>query len=102
MHWSLPSRERGLKYLNTILSGDGEKSLPSRERGLKLIIMERKNIENGVAPLAGAWIEIFKTGGFTYNNPSLPSRERGLKLIKGLEVADKAIVAPLAGAWIEI
>ncbi len=55
---SLPSRERGLK------SGRGgtrrvqKRSLPSRERGLKLDCAAEQRERSGVAPLAGAWIEI--------------------------------------------
>ena len=33
-------------------------SLPSRERGLKFDEMEGGYSQNGVAPFAGAWIEI--------------------------------------------
>ena len=55
-------------------------SLPSRERGLKFIKEDDKVFYTGVAPFAGAWIEIFK------------------------KVVDKWLirVAPFAGAWIEI
>ena len=54
---SLPSRERGLKYIDKGLDPIGALSLPSRERGLKFVRHQT---------LAG-------TEG------SLPSRERGLK-----------------------
>ena len=33
---SLPSRERGLKYLIILITRSAKRSLPSRERGLKL------------------------------------------------------------------
>ena len=56
----------------------------------------------GVAPLAGAWIEIVICGGFGYHCPSLPSRERGLKCAMLLNFYIVQKVAPLAGAWIEI
>ena len=55
-------------------------SLPLRERGLKSSVRIRVVPESSVAPLAGAWIEI-------YTN---------------LEVLNYFNVAPLAGAWIEI
>ena len=78
---SLPSRERGLKYR---VSGDrrarGRRSLPSRERGLKLEGLRRFLPATPVAPLAGAWIEIF--------------------FVRGVFL--RGAVAPLAGAWIEI
>ena len=56
----------------------------------------------GVAPLAGAWIEISLKVAKTSNSQSLPSRERGLKSVRisGSEIC--LTVAPLAGAWIEI
>ena len=55
---SLPSRERGLKYLLQKKMSFFQPSLPSRERGLK---SDGKSLGAGpdlVAPLAGAWIEI--------------------------------------------
>ena len=55
-------------------------SLPSRERGLKLSVHWWIDILVSVAPLAGAWIEIF------------------LMQLKTAAIR----VAPLAGAWIEI
>ena len=78
-------------------------SLPLRERGLKCtgtIIPARRP---GVAPLAGAWIEILNVGTDTMAQiTSLPLRERGLKLQICRHQLDHDIVAPLAGAWIEI
>ena len=56
---SLPSRERGLKWLSAVPPTRRKKSLPSRERGLKL----------GAA------------GQAMGDNMSLPSRERGLKSV---------------------
>ena len=55
---SLPSRERGLKFLLLILINIDIKSLPSRERGLKLAVFSVADVNNIVAPFAGAWIEI--------------------------------------------
>ena len=55
-------------------------SLPSRERGLKLDASVEYIQREGVAPLAGAWIEIRTNQNNTISY----------------------IVAPLAGAWIEI
>ena len=77
---SLPLRERGLKYLlpHSVIHPYG--SLPLRERGLKYGRVYRAGNVIPVAPLAGAWIEIF------WRNY--------VQRIK--------VVAPLAGAWIEI
>ena len=77
-----------------------------------------------VAPLAGAWIEIFamllrsqatsslpsRERGLKFdftivkveNKLSLPSRERGLKSFYLNNLCRIRLVAPLAGAWIEI
>ena len=56
-----------------------------------------------VAPLAGAWIEIFPVLVLRSSPAvSLPSRERGLKLFPILTDEFGTTVAPLAGAWIEI
>ena len=57
---SLLSRERGLKYSMNNSAAIRTLSLPSRERGLKLTISFQITLINLVAPLAGAWIEIFK------------------------------------------
>ena len=56
----------------------------------------------GVAPRAGAWIEIFIYIASTKCRQSLPARERGLKFFMAFCVLVKKFVAPRAGAWIEI
>ena len=56
----------------------------------------------GVAPLAGAWIEIHTPGNCGDLIVSLPLRERGLKYYSEYFLIVSADVAPLAGAWIEI
>ena len=56
-----------------------------------------------VAPLAGAWIEIYILLLYSLADwASLPSRERGLKLQYKILHRISHGVAPLAGAWIEI
>ena len=57
---------------------------------------------SSVAPLAGAWIEIYYLSQMLSCFQSLPSRERGLKLAENGVIAKVEEVAPLAGAWIEI
>ena len=77
---SLPSWERGLKFLSPGLLGGGHMSLPSWERGLKLQTNQYLSEQVDVAPLVGAWIEISqRCAAYLDNN-----------------------VAPLVGAWIEI
>ena len=78
--WSLPSRERGLKYYLCIVKKYVAWSLPSRERGLKCY----HNIRT------------------RRTNMSLPSRERGLKSDAAAIPGSTVTVAPFTGAWIEI
>ena len=55
-------------------------SLPSWERGLKYLHTSYQNYLPYVAPLVGAWIEILNLSISMYVFPvSLPSWERGLK-----------------------
>ena len=55
---SLPSRERGLKFVYLHAETVVLASLPSRERGLKSHVVGVRLYRTRVAPLAGAWIEI--------------------------------------------
>ena len=80
--WSLPSRERGLKYNETYVFITDSMSLPSRERGLKSALKSSSFRAKCVAPFAGAWIEIPKSIVSPLISRSLPSRERGLKCFK--------------------
>ncbi len=58
---SLPSWERGLKSCLDLNKGSGITSLPSWERGLKYYMRLCIRLYLRVAPLVGAWIEIFNT-----------------------------------------
>ena len=81
---SLPSRERGLKFINIFDYSQPLASLPSRERGLKWFVYAAKITGEVVAPFAGAWIEIqFISYATSTTASSLPSRERGLKFCNG-------------------
>ena len=55
-----------------------------------------------VAPLVGAWIEIFTRVLEIMKGMSLLSWERGLKYLCKRCLNEIARVAPLVGAWIEI
>ena len=55
-----------------------------------------------VAPLVGAWIEIFLDSDTRCSGMSLPSWERGLKSMIVILILSEGAVAPLVGAWIEI
>ena len=67
--WSLPSRERGLKFLGLDLLRLVLASLPSRERGLKC--QKGRTIHAGgqVAPFTGAWIEITSMALTSWSRP---------------------------------
>ena len=56
----------------------------------------------GVAPFAGAWIEIRSYLSISLKVMSLPSRERGLKYTRMGPGEVLGHVAPFAGAWIEM
>ena len=77
---SLPSWERGLKFVPLSLSVPFVLSLPSWERGLKS--------QTALHGIPTTW--------------SLPSWERGLKSTWWDTGVDVISVAPLVGAWIEI
>ena len=77
-------------------------SLPTRERGLKYLIYPPLNISFTVAPYAGAWIEIVNCIPVDRVKRSLPTRERGLKYGWCVIPFVEGTVAPYAGAWIEI
>ena len=77
---SLPSWERGLKFLKGSGENGDDRSLPSWERGLKCKDNLKRPRADIVAPLVGAWVEI------AIMMPFLPC----------------CPVAPLVGAWVEI
>ena len=77
-------------------------SLPSWERGLKFFNSEVQQQAYFVAPLVGAWIEIFALGQDVESEMSLPSWERGLKSLTLSIYSSVVLVAPLVGAWIEM
>ncbi len=69
-----------MKFIPTIKENVPSPSLPSRERGLKSCRKPTLSGCHGVAPFAGAWIEIaVDIPNITVTTLSLPSRERGLK-----------------------
>ena len=67
-------------------------SLPSWERGLKLLYEAIDALIQQVAPLVGAWIEIFSGNS--------PRRLSAVAPLVGARIV--RLVAPLVGAWIEI
>ena len=55
---SLPMRERGLKFILSILPAVPVMSLPMRERGLKYVMPDEDLAKDLSLPMRGAWIEI--------------------------------------------
>ena len=76
---SLLSWERGLKYLSPGKRMRMKPSLLSWERGLKSLNRRIQGVTDYVAPLVGAWIEIFDIANMNVAEQSLLSWERGLK-----------------------
>ena len=77
-------------------------SLPSWERGLKYLKKLPVVGSDHVAPLVGAWIEITECDITLPHFLSLPSWERGLTEVDEQRTVPGKVVAPLVGAWIEI
>ena len=101
MTWSLPSRERGLKYIPRFVSRGEIPVAPFTGAWIEMVSLSLVDIAMSVAPFTGAWIEIYldeqheqyhRVAPFTgawieismasaasVAEKSLPSRERGLK-----------------------
>ena len=80
----------------------GAESLPSRERGLKWMYRGLNCVEVGVAPLAGAWIEIQNLLFPTARQDVAPLAGAWIEMYFLSNMSLAKFVAPLAGAWIEI
>ena len=77
-------------------------SLPSRERGLKLTNTTTCPQVTIVAPLAGAWIEIYLNLRGAYRQRVAPLAGAWIEMPRRLIQNGRTHVAPLAGAWIEM
>ena len=62
--WSLPSRERGLKFDELCLQYELDDVAPLAGAWIEIISFSWLSIRQIVAPLAGAWIEISCGGTF--------------------------------------
>ena len=69
---------------------------------IEIYMMWEKDGKDVVAPLVGAWIEIHHPHKPDHQLRSLPLWERGLKYTIPLHLSPYKNVAPLVGAWIEI
>ncbi len=77
-------------------------SLPSRERGLKYVVRLMPSAPGSVAPLAGAWIEMAISVYVEWNVSVAPLAGAWIEMLQSMCYLIAIIVAPLAGAWIEI
>ena len=77
-------------------------SLPSRERGLKFLAAFGPMRRGEVAPFAGAWIEIVISLSAASNTHVAPFAGAWIEISAALRCASRSSVAPFAGAWIEI
>ena len=73
-----------------------------RVRGLKYAIVAARLIGAGVAPHAGAWIEMVRAGLMIEEYVVAPHAGAWIEILFMLVIVNFAIVAPHAGAWIEI
>ena len=78
-------------------------SLPSRERGLKWLTEHGQCDSTTVAPFTGAWIEILLTTGLRKSSSVAPFAGAWIEiLVTHCSYLACCNVAPFAGAWIEI
>ena len=77
------------------------KSRPSRARGLKLNAAAISAPPEIVAPLAGAWIETFRSNLRELRQPVAPLAGAWIETSRLGGKSPGCVVAPLAGAWIE-
>ena len=100
---SLPSWERGLKFINLRCLCIFDFVAPLVGARIEILSLMYNIVSFIVAPLVGARIEIFLGAGVRLVGvTSLPSWERGLKCICCIISIHSGIVAPLVGARIEI
>ena len=91
-----------MKFKNDEYKKRVEESLPSRERGLKFDKFSCLSKCDQVAPLAGAWIEIFPKSHLIIAFFVAPLAGAWIEICICPRTAPACPVAPLAGAWIEI
>ena len=99
---SLPSWERGLKSTLIVHLRSRLSVAPLVGAWIEIWARVRALGPLTVAPLVGAWIEIPAESNHRQSNESLPSWERGLKCTASNDSYRCGCVAPLVGAWIEI
>ena len=95
---SLPSRERGLKYLGFFVFKPATVVAPLAGAWIEMPSVLDAHLPDVVAPLAGAWIEILLCTKSMGSHWSLPSRERGLKSAIGMKYIKLGLRRSLRGS----
>ena len=99
---SLPSWERGLKYLFTPMQKSGAFVAPLVGAWIEISGMRDAREGRSVAPLVGAWIEITHSTLLSSGRCVAPLVGAWIEISRFLATIGYTIVAPLVGAWIEI
>ena len=99
---SLPSRERGLKYICSRCRCDRSSVAPFAGAWIEIINTYFRAAKVFVAPFAGAWIEIYFTVDLLILRRVAPFAGAWIEILLFGGKLFVAVVAPFAGAWIEI
>ena len=99
---SLPSWERGLKYLGKHFKNTGNTVAPLVGAWIEIVTNLLSLPENDVAPLVGAWIEIFVVSIRFWVACVAPLVGAWIEIVRIVKDRYWLPVAPLVGAWIEI
>ena len=77
-------------------------SLPTRERGLKYVLPPPSRRIPSVAPYTGAWIEIVASAYVAKSGMVAPYTGAWIEISESMTQFRPIFVAPYTGAWIEI
>ena len=76
---SFPTRERGLKFVHTLMDILTEKVVPHAGTWIEIHVTFSFFVNLAVVPHAGTWIEISMIVCIGWRHASFPTRECGLK-----------------------
>ena len=99
---SLPSRERGLKFLGSAVDWLADIVAPFAGAWIEIFNIDNVLKWRDVAPFAGAWIEIFNIDNVLKWRDVAPFAGAWIEIINRIGFVILIGVAPFAGAWIEI
>ena len=101
-HQSLPLWERGLKSVHSINLRKQVQVAPLVGAWIEIFTFAYPDSFKIVAPLVGAWIEIAEAAQYAIDNIVAPLVGAWIEIAEAAQYAIDNIVAPLVGAWIEI